>query len=144
MGPIAKSFALFICCAAIAACTSTAEQLQKSNATKMTAEEIRILVVDKTVNGRTDTGSNWVVYYDASGEVRGKANWVGGSETDRGTWTVTENDQFCLTFTKWQDGRRRCWELYMSGGQLTWLGKSGGAESGPDEDIWREGNVENL
>ena len=50
----------------------------------------------------------------------------------------------CIQFRKWQSGRLRCWQLYLVDGKLTYVGKTGGAETQEDDDTWVEGNVENL
>ncbi len=110
----------------------------------MTMDEIKALHADKTVNGVNEKGSKWVVYYDPSGKVRGRANWSGGSETDTGIWEATQDDMFCIKFEKWQDANRRCWQVYMVDGKLNYIGKVGDAKSEVDKDTWRQGNPENL
>lgn len=129
---------------ALSACSSLEKDLKESGAKPMTKGEIKTLYADKTVNGVSENGSNWVVYFDPSGEVRGRSNWSGGSDKDSGTWQATEDDMICIQFRKWQNGRLRCWQLYLVDGKLTYIGRKGGAETQEDDDTWVEGNVENL
>ncbi len=125
-------------------CETTEEALKESGVPALNSNAIKALFSDKTVNGVNKKGTKWVIYYDPSGEVRGRAQWTGGSETDSGTWEATQDDMICLQFKKWRDGKLRCWQLYEHDGKLTWVGKKGPAETSEDDDTWREGNVENL
>lgn len=139
------SFALIIGLAlAVSACESTEEEMADAGTAPMSASEIRAYVADKTAYGTTENGSKFAIYYDSSGEVRGKSNGSWGSSSDTGTWTVTNDDMLCLQFKKWRDGANRCWQLYDDGGMITWVGKVGPAKTSSDDNTWKEGNVENL
>lgn len=126
------------------ACASLEEDLQEAGGKPMTSSEINAVVSDKTERGVNERGTAWVVYYDPSGEIRGNAVWSGGSETDKGTWKVTQDDMLCITFDKWRDGKERCWQLYRVDGELYFIGKKGDVSSKKDDTTWEDGNVENL
>lgn len=129
---------------AFSACQSMEDSLKEANAVPMTADEIKALFADKTVNGVNEKGTKWVVYYDPSGQVRGRSTWSGGADKDTGVWQATADDLFCIQFEKWRKGALRCWQIYDQDGKRTWIGRKGPADDEVDNDTWREGNVENL
>lgn len=135
---------------AVSACESTEGRMEQTgespqaDANSMSASEITDYVADKTAYGTIENGSEFAIYYDPSGEVRGKSSGSWGTSSDTGTWKVTADDMLCLKFKKWRNGANRCWQLYDEGGTITWVGRVGPANTGPDDDTWKQGNVENL
>ncbi len=110
----------------------------------MSADEIREFFADTTVYGVNEKGKNWALYYDPTGEARGKTTWSGGSDADSGTWKATSDDMLCLQWGRWRNGVLRCWQVYNQRGELTFVGKIGNAKSSLDENTRKQGNTENL
>jgi len=113
-------------------------------AVPVSAEEIRAFVADNTEYGVDEDGRDWALYYDPSGEVRGKMTWSGGPDHDSGTWEATADNMLCIKFKNWRDGKLRCWQSYNRNGELFWVGKIGTTKSRATDNTWKKGNVENL
>ncbi len=137
--------ALAMAVLAVAGCTTKAEQMAEAGKTPLSKEEVMLLVANTTERGVASTGADYVIYWDPSGEMRGEATWSGGSEIDRGTWSVGEDGLFCRQWENWVDGRQGCWRLYEDGDEIVWALVSGSGESSQQSrDEILTGNVENL
>ena len=119
-------------------------EINGTAAVPLSADDIRVFVADKTEYGVNEKGRNWALYYDPSGEVRGKTTWSGGSDHDSGTWEATADNMLCLQFKKWRDGKLRCWQVYNRSGELVWIGKIGTTKGGASDSTWTQGNEEDL
>ncbi len=113
-------------------------------AVSMSANEIRVFVADKTQYGVNEKGRDWAIYFDPSGEVRGKSTGSDGTSYDSGTWEATADNMLCIQYRKWRHGKLRCWQIYNRSGELTYIGKIGTTKSYISSSTWKRGNLENL
>ncbi|MEX0759221.1 MAG: hypothetical protein WD100_06550 [Tistlia sp.] len=130
---------------ALAACASKAEQMAEAGKEPLGSQAALRFIADTTERGTADNGSDYVIYWDPSGEMRGLATWSGGSETDRGRWSVSEDGLFCRQWQEWRDGGEGCWRLYDAGEEVVFARVSGTARDGTlkKEEIV-QGNVDNI
>lgn len=120
-----------------AASGQTPEQrLEESGYRAMSADEITVTVAGKTVYV---SASNFVGYHAPDGEMRGKQ----GTEYDQGIWSVTEDNEFCVEWNIWREGKRHCARLFISETDTS-KAKRVRANGRVDEGRLEVGNTEGL
>lgn len=106
--------------------------------------EIGLLLTNNTVTGETGKGTRYHVYYRADGTAYGET--LSGKykgDRDDGVWQVTDERGFCLEWTQWLGGEKRCYNVFRHGGRVIFEQNSG-HEGGKSSGVIRQGNPENL
>ena len=70
----------------------------------LSAEEVTVLLTDKTEVGKTSKGKDYSVHRRADGSQTIKA----GNFKDTGTWRVTDDGKLCSKWKKIRKGEERC------------------------------------
>lgn len=129
----------------MAACTTAQDRMEESGTEPLTKSEVSEMMVGVTEKGVAPSGSNYMVYRSAKGEMRGKAWGSWGQDTDVGTYTISSDGLYCSKWQSWNNGQERCWRVYEDGDDIVYAGVSGGAK---DMEVRKanivEGNPEDL
>lgn len=92
----------------------------------LTGNDLKAIVVGKTVVMNTPVGGIPVVYRD-NGTMVGRAKdlqMYTGQERDRGKWWVRA-DQICQQWETWLDARQYCFTVRLEGQTLHWKRNDG-------------------
>lgn len=96
-------------------------------------DEIRALLVGNTIHGiGEESGEFFAIYYCPDGVASGKA---GASEAaaqfwyEKGTWEITSETGYCLTWATWKRGVRRCMDMIPKGTGYEFRTKNGALQS---------------
>lgn len=93
-----------------ASCSSPDSREAKSPSNSlMTAVQMRAVISGNTSSGQTDKGTNFHVFHDSNGTLKGKAQ---GGNYDSGTWLITDVGEYCHRWKKWRKGRQECFLMY--------------------------------
>lgn len=112
------------------------QRLEESGYRALSADEITARVAGKTVYAST---SKFVGYHALDGEMRGKQ----GTEYDQGIWSVTEDNEFCVEWNIWREGKRHCARIFISETDTSKV-KRVRANGRVDEGRLEVGNTEGL
>lgn len=101
---------------ALAACTGAPAPLGPQPTdplgARLSAPELQTMVVGNTGSGpRTGTLSTWSIYVSPDGRLMGKSPTL----TDTGTWQITPDGQFCMTWKVDFDGAPVCATAHRTG-----------------------------
>jgi len=89
---------------------TAAEHALSAGASKLSSDEIATRFVGKTVTFETGE-KTFLVHYGANNVVSGKL--VGKAWADTGYYGVTNDDRVCLSWSKSDKGRLRCWTVLV-------------------------------
>ena len=98
---------LYWCCtlSVLVATTGAAAEEQ------LTADEIRALLPSNTLSGRNEKKREVNVYHAADGTMEGMRKGK-GIHYDSGTWTITDEGQYCRQWERWRAKTRDCFLVY--------------------------------
>jgi hypothetical protein len=127
----------------------THEEMSKAGLEPMRPSEVKAFVANRTFSGVYEEDTTWTIYHDSVGNMRGSATWSGtwsgGSDTDKGRWSVAEDGRICRTWDEWLEDQEECWLLYNDGSKVNLVRVSGKAGSQTSDSFTvREGNPDNL
>lgn len=114
--------------------TPTAHAGASTDATSLSANELRRVVTGKTVY-LDISGFELPIHYLANGRMSGSMGTVaatlswGDVASDNGRWWI-ETNQLCQRWTSWLDGQTYCYKLTRQGDTVHWFrndGRSGTA-----------------
>ena len=80
----------------------------------MTATEIKELLPSNTLSGRNEKQKEIHVYHDPSGAMEGMRRGK-GMHYDSGTWTITDEGQYCRQWNRWREKALGCFHVYRLG-----------------------------
>ena len=80
----------------------------------MTAIEIKELLPSNTLSGKNEKQSEIHVYHDPTGAMEGKRRKK-GIHFDSGTWTITDEGQYCRQWERWREKALGCFYVYRLG-----------------------------
>ena len=80
----------------------------------MTVTEIKELLPSNTLSGRNEKQSEIHVYHDPTGAMEGMRRKK-GMHFDSGTWTVTDEGQYCRQWNRWREKALGCFHVYRLG-----------------------------
>ena len=107
---------------------------------EITGDALKSILSGNTYVGVNPRGSKFTIYYDPSGEMRGKYRRGDKSGTDAGKWTV-EGGQYCPHWKKWRKGKKECHTAFMEGDRI-WLENPEAKLN--SNGIIKKGNPDNL
>jgi len=96
----------------------------------LSPDEIRQMLVGNTIHGiGEESGAFFAIYYLPDGTTSGKS---GQSEAathfwyEKGKWEIDPETGYCLTWTTWKRGQRRCMDMIPKGGRYEFRTKDDG------------------
>ena len=89
---------------------NTMKAAEKTGATRLTAEDIEVLLVGNTVKAKSGE-KVFNFYYSEDNVLSGKM--IGGDWSDTGYYGITDDDRICLSMSN-DKGRLRCLTLMKS------------------------------
>jgi hypothetical protein len=98
-----------------------------SGAQGFSAAEIRALVGGNEMTGTNSNGIGYSIEFDANGKWAGQCTGSAvnlGSKyctADSGTWEATKDNELCLIYHSWQNGRTLCGPLSARGDTYSWV-----------------------
>jgi len=98
--------------------------LNSTQAKNALSDKTITTVSEVTLNGNLVENS-FTGYFNKDGTMTGKfANALsdGTPQTDKGTWKVGTNGQFCITWQTWDHGQQRCVTFYKLNNALLVIG----------------------
>jgi len=100
----------------------------------LTAEQVQSVVVDSTF---TNVDSQAYAFVDEEGEIRGDIVADDGIKQDKGTWTVDDAGQFCVTWKVTIHGKNNCAQFVAleEEDQFSWGGHTYTREKGNPRDM---------
>ncbi len=99
----------------------------------LSPDEIRTVLIGNTIHGiGEESGWFFAIYYLPDGTVSGRS---AKSETDahfwfdKGRWEITREEGYCLTWSFWKRGVRRCMDMILKDGRYEFRTKDGQLQS---------------
>lgn len=115
-------------------CLSLAASLNSMNSSQaknVISDKTITTVSEVTLNGKL-VDNSFVGYFNKNGTMEGRfANPIedGTSQTDKGTWKVQANGQFCFTWQQWDHGKERCVTFYKLNNAILVIGPGNNFET---------------
>jgi hypothetical protein len=105
----------------------------------LTSAVLRALFPGNTATGETVFGGGGHVYHEPNGKLLIRTF---SGQTDRGTWEITEDGQFCRQWNNFGGGKKTCFIYFTKGGEYEYWQAGGSRMRGKFK--LRLGNPENL
>jgi hypothetical protein len=78
---------------------------------KMTTSEIRELIPSNTLSGKNEKQILVHAYHDPTGKMEGMTRKQ-GMHFDSGSWTITDDDQYCRQWDRWRGKALVCFHVF--------------------------------
>ena len=98
------------------------QSLDKSKVTKFFENHTMTTVSMITLNGKM-VNNTFTGYLAKDGKIVGQLAAKSGNlpQGDKGTWTVKDNGEFCVTWEHWQEAKQTCMDVYETKNMLIFV-----------------------